>query len=63
MNVSEKNLTYLRENEAAEMLCLSKRTLQKWRWLQTGPRYTRMGSAIRYLKSDLESFAASGVSS
>jgi len=37
-----------REAEVAEVLGLSIRTLQGWRWRGGGPPYHRIGGAIRY---------------
>ena len=46
----------LTDDEAARFLALSPATLKKWRRLHRGPRYYRLGSAIRYRQEDLESF-------
>ena len=50
----------LREDEAAEFLGQSKKTLQDWRYERRGPRYLKYGSSrtssVRYLRSDLEAF-------
>ena len=51
---------YLKEEEAANYLNLSQRTLQAWRNLCKGPRVTRFGNAIRYHKADLDAFATEG---
>jgi hypothetical protein len=40
----------LTENEAAELLGLSARTLQAWRTAKCGPPYTKLGRAIRYVR-------------
>jgi excisionase family DNA binding protein len=41
------------EVQAAELLHISIRTLQAWRIKLTGPRFVRVGRAIRYRRSDL----------
>lgn len=46
----------MRESEAAKYLGISPRTLQKYRYNREPPTYIKMGRAIRYLKSDLDSF-------
>ncbi len=46
----------LTDDEAAHLLALSVATLKKWRRIRRGPRYYRLGSAIRYRREDLESF-------
>lgn len=43
----------LTEAEAAELLSLSVRTLQAWRYDSSGPRYCRLGRVIRYRNTDL----------
>ena len=48
----------LSEEEAAELLCLSPATLKKWRRIRRGPRYYRLGSAVRYKREDLEAFVS-----
>lgn len=43
----------LTENEAAAVLCLSVKTLRTWRCRKSGPRYIKLGGAVRYAISDL----------
>lgn len=38
----------MRETEVADVLGVSRRTLQGWRWRGGGPPYLRIGSAVRY---------------
>ena len=40
--------------EAAEFLRLSPETLRVWRHLGLGPRYLKMGRAVRYCRDHLE---------
>lgn len=42
--------------KAAEYLGLSVNTLNRWRWDGRGPRYLKLGSAVRYRLSDLDAF-------
>lgn len=46
----------LTPDEAAAYLRLAVRQLQQWRWLQTGPAYTKVGRAVRYWQSDLDAW-------
>ena len=46
----------LTERDTARRLGLSVRTLQKWRLLGQGPRYLKLGQAVRYDPDDLEAF-------
>ena len=43
---------------AAEYLCLSHRTLDSYRVTGAGPAFHRFGNRVRYLKCDLDSWAA-----
>lgn len=49
----QSSITLLTEEQAAELLALSVRTLQAWRPRGAGPRFVRAGRAIRYRKADL----------
>ena len=51
---------YLTTPEAAEHLGLSPRTLERWRVTGEGPRYRKLGRAVRYSIEDLEAFARAG---
>jgi len=44
-------------SEAAALLTLSPRTLDRYRDTGKGPPYFRMGAAIRYARSDLMEWA------
>jgi hypothetical protein len=55
---------YFKPREAADYLNSSTSTLAKRRLYGGGPRFTRIGRAIRYAKRDLDAFmAANTVSS
>jgi predicted DNA-binding transcriptional regulator AlpA len=43
----------LTEAQAAQLLKLSIRTLQAWRFRATGPRFVRAGRAVRYRRREL----------
>jgi predicted site-specific integrase-resolvase len=48
--------------QAAQHLGVSPHTLRTWRRLGTGPRYLKIGRAVRYQMVDLNSYlAAAGV--
>lgn len=51
---------YLPERDAARYLRKSLSTLRRWRWMRTGPAWTKCGKAVEYLLSDLDAFRASG---
>jgi hypothetical protein len=43
----------LREQDAADLLSLSVRTLQSWRIGMAGPPFVQVGRAVRYRRRDL----------
>jgi hypothetical protein len=49
----------LNENQAAEFLGLSVRTIQTWRVRGGGPRYCKIGRSVRYQRADLAAFRQS----
>ncbi len=49
---------YLNNREAAEYLCISESFLNKTRHFGTGPRFYRVGRAIRYAVEDLDDWMA-----
>ena len=50
------NFQLLNEKQAAQVLCLSEKTLQAWRFYGKGPAYRKIGRAIRYDLRDLEKY-------
>ena len=51
---------YLRTPEAARLLGLSGRTLEKHRTYGTGPRYSKIGGRVVYAIDDLQAWVARG---
>ena len=49
----------LNETEAAAMLGLKPATLRRWRWEGRGPRFRKIGGAVRYRPEDLTIFVDS----
>jgi predicted DNA-binding transcriptional regulator AlpA len=49
----------LNENQAAEFLGLSTRTLQAWRVRGCGPRYVKIGRSVRHQRRELVAFQQS----
>lgn len=45
--------SFIPEQEAAEFLCQSVRTLQKWRVTGAGPQFYKFGRSVRYRRRDL----------
>lgn len=46
----------LKEQEVADRLGLSVKTLRQWRWAGKGPRFKKFGSAVRYSEADLTAY-------
>ena len=51
---------FLRTTEAAELLSLSARTLEKHRTYGTGPDYRKLGGRVVYSVNELEAWAERG---
>lgn len=46
----------LNELQAAEMLSVSPATLRRWRWAGKGPRFRKIGGAVRYAPGDIDAY-------
>jgi hypothetical protein len=55
--LSETGSRYVRTQEAARLLDLSARTLEKYRCHGTGPTFRKLGGRVVYLIDDLEAWA------
>lgn len=55
---SDDNQHYLKPGQAAVYLNTSTSTLAKRRLYGRGPKFSRIGRAVRYSKSDLDEFMA-----
>jgi len=53
--------TYLKPREAAEYLRSSTSTLAKARMHKRGPHFVRIGRAVRYRQSDLDTWMSASV--
>jgi excisionase family DNA binding protein len=52
-------MTLLTQREAATLLHLSERTLERLRVSGTGPKFIRLGRSVRYRLTDIEAHIAS----
>ena len=50
----------LKERDAANILNMEVATLRRWRWAGTGPRFLKIGGAVRYDPEDLSAFIEAG---
>ncbi len=48
------------ETEAARILKLQVTTLRRWRWAGKGPRFVKIGAAVRYDLADLTATIEAG---
>ena len=46
----------LNEHQVAEYLNMSLGSLRRWRLFRTGPKYLKIGSAVRYRREDLDTW-------
>jgi predicted DNA-binding transcriptional regulator AlpA len=46
----------LSTEEVAEVLGRPPRTLRQWRYLGVGPKYLKVGAAVRYRPSDIQTW-------
>jgi hypothetical protein len=51
-----ESLCHLTQLDLARRWRISPRTLERWRWLQQGPAYLRLGGVIAYRLEDVEAY-------
>ena len=55
--IKDRNMQpLLTQRQAAALLCLSERTLERFRVSGIGPKFVRMGKSIRYRLGDVEAW-------
>jgi hypothetical protein len=47
---------YLNQQELADRWRVSPRTVERWRYLKTGPSYHKLGAKIGYSLADVEAY-------
>jgi hypothetical protein len=55
-NESQVPTRHLHQEDLARRWRLSSRTLERWRWLQQGPAYLKVGGRVVYRLSDVEAY-------
>jgi len=48
--------THLRQKDLAARWHVSPRTLERWRWLGTGPTFLKVGGRVIYRLEDVEAY-------
>jgi hypothetical protein len=49
---------HLTQIELAQRWRISPRTLERWRWLQEGPQFLKIGGRVVYRLEDIEAYEA-----
>ena len=49
---------FLSPKELSRRWEISQRTLERWRWMNEGPRFVKIGGRVRYRLTDVEEFEA-----
>ena len=60
MTTENARCVLVNETAAATILALSVKTLRRWRWAGKGPRFLKLGAAVRYDQGDLAAFIEAG---
>jgi hypothetical protein len=50
--------THIRQDELSIRWSVSPRTLERWRWIGTGPRFLKIGGRVVYRIEDIEAYEA-----
>jgi hypothetical protein len=50
----ERPIRHLNQVDLSRRWSISPRTLERWRWLQAGPRYLKIGGRVVYRLEDVE---------
>ena len=56
MSTVSSNGTLLNEHDVARITAMSAATIRRWRLLGQGPRYIKIGAAVRYRPEDLSAW-------
>jgi hypothetical protein len=53
---AERPVRHLNQIDLSRRWSISPRTLERWRWLQAGPQYLKIGGRVVYRLEDVEAF-------
>jgi hypothetical protein len=54
--MSTGDLRHLNQIQLSRRWSISPRTLERWRWLQQGPQYLKIGGRVVYRLDDVEAY-------
>jgi hypothetical protein len=55
-SAAERPVRHLNQIDLSRRWSISPRTLERWRWLQAGPQYLKIGGRVVYRLEDVEAF-------
>lgn len=55
------DVKHLNQTELSRRWGLSPRTLERWRWIGSGPAWLKVGGSVRYRIEDIEQFEQNGL--
>ena len=53
---TDRPIRHLNQIDLSRRWSISPRTLERWRWLKSGPRYLKIGGRVVYRLADVEAF-------
>ena len=56
--MSDIDLRHLNQVQLSRRWSISPRTLERWRWLKSGPKYLKVGGRVVYRLEDIETYEA-----
>lgn len=56
--MSAIDLRHLNQVQLSRRWSISPRTLERWRWLKSGPKYLKVGGRVVYRLEDIETYEA-----
>jgi hypothetical protein len=56
--MSALDLRHFNQVQLSRRWSISPRTLERWRWLKSGPKYLKVGGRVVYRLEDIESYEA-----
>lgn len=54
--LANREISLINEYEVAELLCVSVKTVRRWRTVDRGPRYLKIGRLVKYRREAVNEF-------